>query len=98
LLTRVTPHLTVYSDGDPTTATHDKVVASALSATSGPLNLGDGGGGSGEAAGITVSVIADVRGPGGTRSVAHAVVRTDPAVRTHGYRILAVDRLSDEPP
>jgi len=101
LLTRVTPHLTVYSDADPTTATHDKVVASALSAlsaTSGPLNLGDGGGGSGEAVGTTVSVIADVRGPGGTRCVAHAVVRTDPAVRTRGYRILGVERLFDEPP
>jgi general secretion pathway protein K len=98
LLARVAPHLTVYSDADPTTATHDRVVASALSAASGAMNLGDGGGGSGEAAGITVSVIADVRGPGGTRSVAHAVVRTDPAVRTRGYRILGVERLFDEPP
>jgi general secretion pathway protein K len=98
LLARVAPHLTVYSDADPTTATHDRVVASALSAASGAMNLGDGGGGSGEAVGTTVSVIADVRGPGGTRCVAHAVVRTDPAVRTRGYRILGVERLFDEPP
>jgi general secretion pathway protein K len=98
LLARVAPHLTVYSDADPTTATHDRVVASALSAASGAMNLGDGGGGSGEAVGTTVSVIADVRGPGGTRCVAHAVVRTDPAVRTRGYRILDVERLFDEPP
>ncbi len=99
LLARLVPHLTVFSAANPTAATHDPVVARALGEAATPADSGDDtGDDSDDDAGVTVSVIADARGPGDSRFIAHAVVRIDPAVTTRRYRILAFERQSSSPP
>jgi len=99
VLARLVPHLTVFSAADPTVATRDPAVASALREVAAAADAGDKpDDDSGDDAGATVSVIADARGPGDTRFIAHAVVRIDSAVTTSRYRILAFERLPGEPP
>jgi general secretion pathway protein K len=92
LLARLRPHLTVFTDGDPSRATQDMVVAQALAAA-GQRDFGADEGGTG-----LVSVTAEARGPGPARFAVHVVVRTNGRPEGRRYDILAYERLmSDQP-
>ena len=92
LLARLRPHLTVFTDGDPSTATQDVVVAQALAAA-GQHDVGADEGGTG-----LVSVTADARGTGQARFTAHVVVRTNAQPEGRRYEILAYERLWGDQP
>jgi general secretion pathway protein K len=92
LLARLRPHLTVFTDGDPSAATQDVVVAQALAAA-GQHEVDTDEGGTG-----LVSVIADARGSGQARFTVHVIVRTNARPEGRRYEILACERLSDAEP
>jgi general secretion pathway protein K len=87
LLARLQPHLTVFTDGDPTLATQDPVVALALAAA-GQRAVETDEGGSG-----LMSVTADARGPGKARFTLHVIVRINGRPEGARYEILAYERL-----
>jgi general secretion pathway protein K len=91
LLARLRPHLTVFTDGDPTAATQDLVVAQAL-AVAGQQGVDADEGGTG-----LMSVIADARGPGQARFAIHVIVRTNGRPEGARYEILAYERILDGP-
>ncbi len=86
LLARLRPHLTVFTDGDPSATTHDPVVAQALAAA-GQLQVNANETGEG-----LVSVTADARGPDMRRFTVHVVVRTNAKPEGRRYEILAYER------
>ena len=92
LLARLRPHLTVFTDGDPTLATQDPVVALALVAA-GQRAVDSDEGGSG-----LMSVTADARGPGQARLTLHVIVRINGRPEGPRYEILAYERLPDDQP
>ena len=92
LMARLRPHLTVYTDGDPTLATQDPVVALALAAA-GQRGVESDEGGSG-----LMSVTADARGPGQARLTLHVTARINGQPEGPRYEILAYERLSDDQP
>jgi general secretion pathway protein K len=92
LLARLRPHLTVFTDGDPSRATQDPVVAQALAAA-GQRNVEADDDVSG-----TVSITADAHGPGQARFAVHVIVRTNARPEGSRYEILAYERLWDEQP
>jgi general secretion pathway protein K len=87
LLARLRPHLTVVSDGDPSAATHDVVVAQALAA------VGQRDGDADEGSTGVVSVTADARGPAHARFAIHVIVRTNARPEGRRYDILAYERV-----
>ena len=91
LLARLKPHLTVFTDGDPSAATQDVVVAQALVAAGQSIAELDA-----EEPAI-VSVTADARGARHARFTVHAVVRLNARPEGRRYDILAYDRLTDDP-
>ena len=91
LLARLKPHLTVFTDGDPSAATQDVVVAQALVAAGQSIAELDA-----EEPAI-VSVTADARGARHAQFTVHAVVRLNARPEGRRYDILAYDRLTDDP-
>ncbi|HEY2226283.1 MAG TPA: hypothetical protein VGI22_00820 [Xanthobacteraceae bacterium] len=91
LLARLRPHLTVFTDGDPSAATQDAVVAQALLAA-GQADIDAEESGTG-----LVSITADARGPGQARFAIHVTVRTNARPEGPRYQVLAYERLSDSP-
>jgi general secretion pathway protein K len=90
LLARLRPHLTVFTDGDPTLATQDPIVAQALAAAGQrAVETDDGGSG-------LMSVTADARGPGRARFTLHVIVRINGRPEGSRYEILAYERLLDD--
>ena len=92
LLAHLRPHLTVFTDGDPSAATQDVVVAQALAAA-GQHDVGADEGGT-----ALVSVTADARGTGQARFTVHVVVRTNAKPEGRRYEILAYERLWGDQP
>jgi general secretion pathway protein K len=92
LLARLGPHLTLFTDADPRTITHDVVVARAL-ALAGQLTVEASDPGY-----RSVSVTAIARGPGHGRSIAHVVVRINMFPQGRRYEILAYDERAERPP
>ena len=90
LLARLRPHLTVFTDGDPTLATQDPIVALALAAAGQSAVEADEGG-----SGL-MSVTADARGPGQARLTLHVIVRINGRPEGPRYEILAYERLLDD--
>jgi general secretion pathway protein K len=90
LLARLRPHLTVFTDVEPTLATQDTVVALALAAA-GQRAVDSDEGGSG-----LMSVTADARGPGQARLTLHVIVRVNGRPEGPRYEILAYERLLDD--
>ena len=90
LLNRLRPHLSVFSDRDPVSTSHDPVVARAL-ATAGLAGLGyvpdDPG---------TLSVTVDARGPGDTRFLSRTIVEINAQAEQSRYHILSYERLWGE--
>jgi len=89
LLARLAPHLTLFTDGNPRTATQDVTVARALASAgdqSGAVAM-DGGD-------AVVSVTADARGNGATRFVIQVIVQTNARDEGSRYEILAYHRVS----
>jgi general secretion pathway protein K len=92
LLARLRPHLTVFTDGDPSRATQDLVVAQALAAAGQrEVDVDEGGT-------ALVSVTAEARGPGQARFAVHVVVRTNGRPEGRRYDILAYERLLNDQP
>jgi general secretion pathway protein K len=91
LLARLRPHLTVFTEGDPSRATQDIVVAQALEAA-GQRDVDADEGGTG-----LVSVTADARGTGQARFAVHVVVRTNARPEGRRYEILTYERRWDDP-
>ena len=87
LLARLRPHLTVFTDGDPSRATQDPVVALALAAIGQRAVEAD------EAGSGLMSVTADARGPGQARFTLHVIVRINGRPEGARYEILAYERL-----
>lgn len=92
LLARLKPHLTVFTDGDPSAATQDVTVAQALA----EARLNSAGVDGDEPA--IVSVTADARGARNARFTVHAVVRLNARPEGRRYDILAYDRLMNDQP
>jgi general secretion pathway protein K len=90
LMARLRPHLTVFTDGDPTLATQDPVVALALAAAGQRAVEADEGG-----SGL-MSVTVDARGPGQARLTLHVIVRINGRPEGPRYEILAYERLLDD--
>jgi general secretion pathway protein K len=90
LLARLRPHLTLFTDGDPSAATRDVAVAQALAAV-GQHDAAAGEGDSG-----LLAVTADARGVGHARFTLRAVVRTNARPEGRRYDILAYERLWNE--
>jgi len=82
LLTRLRPHLTVFTESDPDMTTHDPVVAAALAAI-GDTTLGAGPGGP-----EVVMITADAHGAGGSRFTAREIVRTNARPVGRRYDVL----------
>jgi general secretion pathway protein K len=89
LLSRLQPHMTVFTDNDPNAGTGDPVVAQAL------LAAGEGGGAAGtNTAGTNtdvVSVYADARMRGNSRLGLHFVVRINSDEGQKGYAIVLLE-------
>jgi general secretion pathway protein K len=85
LLTRLKPHLTLFTEADPQTTTHDPVVARAL-ALAGQLTVEAGDSGD-----RLVSVTADARGPDDSRFVTRVVARLNMLPQGRRYEILAYE-------
>ena len=83
LLARLGPHLTVFTDSDPSVTTRDPVVAQALAAA------GQRDSDAGDAGVALVSVTAIARGPGRTRFTVHVVVRLNGEPEGRRYEVLA---------
>ena len=92
LLARLRPHLTVFTDGDPTLATQDPVVALAVVAAGQRAVDSDEG-----VTGL-ISVTADARGTGRARLTLHVTVRINGRPEGPRYEILAYDRLLGDQP
>jgi general secretion pathway protein K len=91
LLARLKPHLTLFTEADPRTTTHDPIVARAL-ALAGKLTVEASDSGDG-----LVSVTADARGPDHGQFVTRVVARLNMLPQGRRYDILACERHSDEP-
>jgi general secretion pathway protein K len=92
LLARLRPHLTVFTDSDPSAATQDVVVAQALAAA------GQHDADAGEDGAGPVSITADARGTGHARFAVHVIVRANAKPEGRRYEILAYERLGDNQP
>jgi general secretion pathway protein K len=92
LLARLKPHLTVFTDGDPSAATQDVTVAQALAAAGQSSADVDGD------EPVIVSVTADARGARNARFTVHAVVRLNARPEGRRYDILVHDRLMNDQP
>ncbi len=90
LLSRLRPHLTVFTDGDPDPATLDLAVAQALAATGEHGGAADTGGGS-----EIVSVNVDAWGAGAARFAIKVIVRTNGRPEGRRYEFLGYQRLWD---
>lgn len=86
LLARLRPHLTLFTDANPSTITADPVVAQALAKAG---QVADAAG-AGDA--DIVSLTADTYGPGPVRFGVHAVVRINARVAGRRYDVLAYER------
>jgi general secretion pathway protein K len=87
LLARLRPHLTVFTDSDPSASTLDLVVAKALAAVGQRnVNIDEIGAG-------LVSVTVDARGPGFSRFDLHVIVRVNAQPEGRRYEILSRERL-----
>ncbi len=89
LLAQLRPHLTLFTDADPPTTTHDLVVARAL-ALAGQLTVE-----ASDSSEQLLSVTADARGPESGRFITHVVVRINMLPQGRRYEILAHERLLD---
>jgi general secretion pathway protein K len=92
LLVRLGPHLTLFTEDDPTTATGDPVVAQALGA------LGQKDAGDENAAASLVSITVDARTPNRSRHIARVIVRFNARPEGRRYDVLAFERRFDDPP
>jgi general secretion pathway protein K len=92
LLARLAPHVTLFTEDDPTSATRDPVVAQAL------LGLGQQGTGDENAAASLVSIAVDARAPNRSRYTARVVVRFNARPEGRRYDVLAYTRPSDDLP
>jgi general secretion pathway protein K len=90
LLARLRPHLTVFTDSDPSRATQDPVVALALAAIGQRAVEAD------EAGSGLMSVTADARGPGQARLTLHVIVRINDKPEGPRCEILAYERLPSD--
>jgi general secretion pathway protein K len=88
LLARLQPHLTVFTDGDPSRTTHDVVVAQALVAAGEHGTDADMDAGS-----KAVCVTVDAAGARQARYAAQVVVQTNRRTKGKRYYILAYHRL-----
>ncbi len=86
LLSRLRPHLTVFTDSDPDMATQDPVVAQAL------VLAGQGGTAGDVGAVELLSITADARGPRGTHYGLHVVARVNARTDGRRYEILVHER------
>jgi general secretion pathway protein K len=92
LLARLRPHLTVFTDSDPSASTLDLVVAKALAAVGQRnVNIDEIGAG-------LVSVTVDARGPGFSRFDLHVIVRVNAQPEGRRYEILSRERLGRDQP
>jgi len=82
LLSRLRPHLTVFTDSDPDMTTRDPVVAQALAA------IGDTTPGAGPGGPEVVMITADAHGAGGSRFTAREIVRTNARPIGRRYDVL----------
>jgi general secretion pathway protein K len=87
LLVRLRPHLTVFSNGDPDSSTHDPVVTRALSEVPQARRAGDD-----EQADV-VSVTVDARGAEQERFAIRMIVELTPQAKGHLYRVLSYEKL-----
>jgi general secretion pathway protein K len=87
LLTRLRPHLALFTDSDPGASTRDPVVARALAAA-GQLNASAEEGGE-----ELVSIVADAHGRGNAHYGLRVVVRTNGNPMGRRYEILSYERL-----
>lgn len=85
LLSRLRPHLTVFTDGNPA-ATQDPVVARSLAAAGQSTTAGGG-----LVSGL-VAITADAHGPGAARYAVHVIVETDGEVSSRPYRMVSYQR------
>jgi general secretion pathway protein K len=92
LLASLRPHLTVFTEADPSAATQDVVVAQALAAA------GQHDADAGEDATGPVSITADARGTGQARFAVHVIVRANARPDGRRYEILGYERLGDDQP
>lgn len=92
LLAGLRPHLTLFTDADPRTATHDPIVARAL-ALAGQLTVEASDSGD-----QLISVTVEARGHDNGRFVTRVVARLNLLPQGHRYQILACDRHPDRAP
>jgi general secretion pathway protein K len=86
LLTRLRPHLTIFTDGDPDLGTTDPVVAQALAMTGQATGTGV------QAIADLLSITADAHGMAHGHFTVHAIVRTNAQAQGRRYEILAYEQ------